>query len=66
MVIQKSSHSDAEMIKKVKNAINARKYAHTNEINLLWQDAMPPSSIISWRKVILGACIASTFILLIS
>lgn len=53
MVIQKTLPIDNDTIKKVKPAINKRKYAHANEISLLWQHALKSSSVCSWGKVML-------------
>lgn len=58
MVIQKTLPIDNDTIKKVKAAINKRKYAHANEISLLWQHVLKSSSVCSWGKVMLISIIS--------
>lgn len=47
------SHTDIDIIRKVKQSIKARKYAHADEISLLWQYAMKSTETISWSKIML-------------
>ncbi|MBQ0534072.1 3-oxoacyl-ACP synthase [Providencia huaxiensis] len=58
MVIQKTLPVDNDTIKKIKIAINKRKYAHADEISLLWQHALKSSSVFSWGKVMLISIIS--------
>ncbi|MDD9340179.1 MAG: 3-oxoacyl-ACP synthase [Providencia heimbachae] len=46
-------HTDIDIIRKVKQSIEARKYAHADEISLLWQYAMKSTETISWSKIML-------------
>ncbi len=62
MVIQKTLLIDNDKIKKIKTAINKRKYAHADEISLLWQHALKSSSVFSWGKVMLISIISGLVI----
>ncbi|MCW2254009.1 hypothetical protein M2263_000100 [Providencia alcalifaciens] len=64
MIIRQNILTDLEMINKTKSAIKARKYAHSAEISLLWQNAMGSQSITSWPKLMFAACIASALAIL--
>ena len=66
MVIQKTLPVDNDTIKKVRMAINKRKYAHVNEINLLWQHALKSSSVFSWGKVMLISIISSLVVTIVT
>lgn len=66
MVIQKTLPVDNDTIKKVRMAINKRKYAHANEINLLWQHALKSSSVFSWGKVMLISIISSLVVTIVT
>lgn len=65
MISHQHVHTDTEMIRKIKSAINERKYAHSAEISLLWQNAMGFPSIRSWPKLMLAICIASALLLFV-
>ncbi|MGG4662175.1 3-oxoacyl-ACP synthase [Providencia vermicola] len=58
--------ADNDMVKKVKLAIKTRKYAHADEINLLWQHALNTKSVISWKKIMSVSIIVSAIVLIIS
>ncbi|WP_369513752.1 3-oxoacyl-ACP synthase [Providencia manganoxydans] len=57
----KDSLSQSELIKNTKNAIRGRKYAHPDEINLLWKN----SSKASWLQIMLIACVGSFLLMLL-
>lgn len=56
-----NSFNDSALIKNTKNAISARKYAHPDEINLLWKN----SSKVSWLQIMLIACVGSFLLMLL-
>ena len=62
MIMKNTVSQDNDMIKNVKLAIKTRKYAHADEISLLWQHALNSKSIISWTKVMLISIIGSAII----
>lgn len=66
MNIKNTFSKKRDTIKKVKLAISTRKYAHADEISLLWQDALKSSAAISWGKVMLISIIASAIIVMIT
>ncbi|EPL9569744.1 3-oxoacyl-ACP synthase [Providencia rettgeri] len=66
MIMKNSASADNNMIKNVKLAIKTRKYAHADEISLLWQHALNSKSVISWKKMMLMSIIISTIIAIMS
>ncbi|MEQ4673444.1 3-oxoacyl-ACP synthase [Providencia vermicola] len=66
MIMKNTVSADNDMVKKVKLAIKTRKYAHADEINLLWQHALNTKTVISWKKIMSVSIIVSTIILIIS
>ncbi|USR66441.1 3-oxoacyl-ACP synthase [Providencia vermicola] len=66
MIMKNTVSADNDMVKKVKLAIKTRKYAHADEINLLWQHALNTKSVISWKKIMSVSIIVSAIVLIIS
>lgn len=65
MIMKNTVSTDKDMIKKVKLAIKTRKYAHPDEISLLWQHALNFKSLISWNKIMLISTLVSAVIIII-
>lgn len=53
MNMQQKRSTENDTINQIKTAINNRKYAHADEISLLWQHALKSWPAISWEKVML-------------
>ncbi|GAB1439291.1 hypothetical protein MASR2M36_20610 [Providencia sp.] len=62
MTMQKQNNSDIGRINKIKAAIATRKYAHADEISLLWRYAMKSSQALSWQNIMCIALISSAII----
>lgn len=62
MVIKKQNNFDIDRINKIKVAVATRKYAHANEINILWQYAVKSSRVYSWESIMLIAFVSNVLI----
>lgn len=64
MNIKEAAPADHHIIREVKTAIRARKYAHVDEINQLWQYAMKSSGAVKWSQIATASAIICLITLL--
>lgn len=65
MTMNNDAPPDTDMIKNIKTAIKVRKYAHIDEINLLWKYAMGSQKVVDWRNIMAISGIVCAIIILI-
>lgn len=56
---------DISLVRKIKSTIRTRKYAHVDEINLLWRHAMRSQKVMDWRNIMAISGIMCAIIALI-
>ncbi|MGO2305276.1 MAG: 3-oxoacyl-ACP synthase [Providencia sp.] len=59
------TQSDISLVRQIKSTIRTRKYAHVDEINILWRHAMRSQKVIEWHNIMVISSIVCAIMVLI-